>query len=44
MTKLNLLKKKLPIKTRKLFVKDSPKLLADFFNGIIIKLDNEYIH
>ena len=42
MKNLNLIKKKLPKEDRKISVKDSSKLLAEFFNGVVIELDEEY--
>ena len=44
MTYLNPIKKKLSKEGRKVSVKDPSKLLADFFNGVVIKLDEGYIH
>ena len=45
MTNLNLnpIKKKLTKEDRKVSVQDPSKLLAEFFNGIVVKLDEEYI-
>ena len=43
MTHLNLTKKKLAKENRKASVQDPSKLLAEFFNGVVIKLDEEYI-
>ena len=42
MTSLNPIKKKLSKKNRKVSVKDSSKLLAEFFSGVVISLDEEY--
>ena len=42
MKTLNPIKKKLSEKDRKISVKDPSKLLADFFNGVVIELDKEY--
>ena len=42
MTNLNPIKKKLSKVDRKISIQDSSKLLADFFNGVVIKLDEEY--
>ena len=40
MTNLNSIKKKLSNEDRKVSVQDpSKKLLAEFFNGVVIKLD-----
>ena len=39
MTKLNPIKKKFAEKGRKVSIQDPSKLLAEFFNGVIIKLD-----
>ena len=42
MTNLNPIKKKLSKEDRKITIKDPSKLLADFFNGVVIELDEEY--
>ena len=42
MTNLNPIKKKLSKVDRKISINDPSKLLADFFNGVVIKLDEEY--
>ena len=42
MTNLNPIKKKLSKVDKKLSVQDPSKLLAEFFNGIVIKIDEEY--
>ena len=44
MTKLNTLKKKLSKVDRNVSFKDPSKLLAEFFNGVVIELDEEYKH
>jgi len=44
MTTLNPIKKKLSKENKKLSVQDPSKLLAEFFNGVVIKLEEEYIH
>ena len=44
MTNLNSIKKKLAKDYRKVSVQDPSKLLAEFFNGIVIKLDEEYAY
>ena len=44
MTKLNPSKKGLFKEDRKVSVQYSSKLLAEFFNGVVIKLDEEYAH
>ena len=44
MTNLNPIKKKLAKENRKVSVQDPSKLLAEFFNGVVIKLDEEYIY
>ena len=44
MKNLNLIKKKLSKEDRKISVQDPSKLLADFFNGVVIKLDEAYIY
>ena len=43
MTNLNTIKMK-PSKKRKISVQDPSKLLAEFFSGVVIRLDEEYIH
>jgi len=42
MTNLNPIKKKLLKVDRKIPIKDSSKLLAEFINGVVIELDEEY--
>ena len=42
MTNLNLIKKKIAKENRKISVQDPSKLLAEFFNGVVIELDEEY--
>ncbi len=42
MTNLNTIKKKLSKVDRKVSIQDSSKLLAEFFNGVVIDLDEEY--
>ncbi len=42
MIKLNPIKKKLPKVDRKVSFKDPSKLLAEFFNGVVIELEEEY--
>ena len=44
MTNLNPIKKKLAKENRKVSVPDPSILLAEFFNGVVIKLDEEYIY
>ena len=44
MTYLNPIKKKLVKENRKVSVQDPSKLLAEFFGGVVIKLDEEYIY
>ena len=44
MKNLNLIKKKLSKADRKISVQDPSKLLAEFFNGVVIKLDEAYVH
>ena len=44
MTNLNPIKKKLAKENRKVSVQDPSKLLAEFFNGVVIKLDEEYAY
>ena len=42
MTNLNPIKKKTNKIDRKVSVPDPSKLLAEFFNGVVIELDEEY--
>ena len=42
MTNLNPIKKKLSKVNIKISIQDSSKLLAEFFNGVVIELDEEY--
>ena len=42
MTNLNIIKKKLSKVDRKQSIQGSSKLLAEFFNGVVIELDEEY--
>ena len=42
MNNLNPIKKKLSKVDRKVSVHDPSKLLAEFFNGVVIQLDEEY--
>ena len=44
MKNLNPIKKKLSQEDRKISVKDPSKLLAEFFNGVVIKLDEAYVY
>ena len=44
MTNLNPIKKKLSTDYRKVTFQDPSKLLAEFFNGVVIKLDEEYAY
>ena len=44
MKKLNSIKKKNSKKDLKVAVNDPSKLLAEFFNGVVIKFDGEYSH
>jgi len=44
MTNLNIIKKKLSKVDRKQSIQGSSKLLAEFFNGVVIDLDEEYKH
>ena len=44
MTNLNPIKKKLSKDNRQLSVQDPSKLLAEFFNGVVIKLDEEFVY
>ena len=42
MKNLNPIKKKLSKKDRRISVQEPSKLLAEFFNGVVIELDEEY--
>ncbi len=42
MTNLNPIKKKLSTADRKITIQDPSKLLAEFFNGVVIEVDEEY--
>ena len=42
MKNLNPIKKKLLKVDRKVYVQEPSKLLAEFFNGVVIELDEEY--
>ena len=42
MTKFNSIKKKISKEDRTVSVNDPSKLLAEFFNGVVIELDEEY--
>ena len=44
MTNLNPIKKKIAKEVRKVSVQDPSKLLAEFFNGVVIELDEEYAY
>ena len=44
MANANSIKKKLSKRDRKVSVKDPSTLLAEFFKGVVIKLDEEYIY
>ena len=44
MKNLNLIKKRISKEDRKVSVNDQSKLLAEFFNGVVIKFDGEYSH
>ena len=44
MKNLNLIKKKLSKEDRKISVQDQSKLLGEFFNGVVIKIDEAYTY
>ena len=44
MTTLYPIKKKLAKENRKVSVQDPSKLLSEFFSGVVINLDEEYIY
>ena len=44
MTNLNLIKKKFAKADRKISIQHPSKLLAEFFNGVLNELDEEYVY
>ena len=44
MKNLNPIKKKLSEKDGKISVKDPSKLLAEFFNGVVVEVDEKYAY
>ena len=44
MKNLNLIKKKLSKEDKKISVLDPSKLLAEFFNGVVINIDEAYAY
>lgn len=42
MTNLNPIKKKLSKLDKRISIQEPSKLLAEFFNGVVIELDEEY--
>ncbi len=44
MKNLNLNKKKLPKEDRRISAQGPSKLLAEFLNGVVIKLDEAYVY
>tara|TARA_X000000950_G_scaffold166641_1_gene203506 strand:- start:382 stop:522 length:141 start_codon:yes stop_codon:yes gene_type:complete len=44
MKNLNLIKKKLPKEDRKISIQDPSKLLAEFYNNVVIELNEEYAY
>ena len=44
MKNLSPIKNKLSEEDGKISVKDPSKLLAEFFNGVVIELDKEYVY
>ena len=44
MKNLNPIKKKLSKEDRKISVQEPSKLLAEFFNGVVIELNKEYAY
>ena len=44
MKNLNPIKKNLSEEDSKISIKDPSKLLAEFFNGVVIELDKEYAY
>ena len=44
MKNLNRIKKKLSKEDKKISAQDPSKLLAEFFNGVVIKLDEAYVY
>jgi len=43
MKNTNPIEKKIPKKNRRIPLKDHSRLLADFFNGIVLETEEEYI-
>ena len=44
MKKLNPIKKRLSKEDREISVQDPSKTLAEFFNGVLIKVDEAYVY
>ncbi len=44
MKNINIIKKKPSKEERKLSVQDASELLTEFFNGVVIKLDETYLY
>ena len=44
MKNLNIIKKKLSKEDRKISAQDPSKLLAEFFNVVVIKIDEAYLY
>tara|TARA_Y100001978_G_C23457547_1_gene320728 strand:- start:206 stop:346 length:141 start_codon:yes stop_codon:yes gene_type:complete len=44
MKNINPIEKRISKENRKIPLKDSSRLLADFFNGIILEVEEEYIY
>ena len=44
MNNLNLIKKKISKEDRKISVQDPSKLLAEFFNGVVMKIEEGYAY
>ena len=44
MSKINLIEKKITNKKRLISLIEPSKLLADFFNGVVIEVEEEYVH
>ena len=44
MKNINPIEKKIKKELRLIFIKDKSKLLADFFNGFIVEVEEKYIY
>tara|TARA_B100001115_G_scaffold167214_1_gene146042 strand:+ start:162 stop:302 length:141 start_codon:yes stop_codon:yes gene_type:complete len=44
MKNINSIEKKIPEKKRIISLIEPPKLLADFFNGVVLDIEEEYVN